>query len=175
MSARVWRTLPTLFRVGFYDALAYRAEALIWTLATTMPLVMLALWSAVAHDAPMGRFGAREFSEYFLITFIVRQFTGAWVSWQINMEVRNGTFGLRLLRPLHPFIAYGAEQLAAIPLRACLSVPMALGMLWMADRKNRATFQGKASQHAMNRPRLRIHSSRRVMGRPRRRLAGHRH
>lgn len=130
---RAFRNFPTLFRIGFYDALAYRAEVLIWTLATTMPLVMLALWTAVARDAPVGRFGTAEFADYFLVTFLVRQLTGSWISWQINMEIRNGTFSMRLLRPIHPFIAYAADQLAAIPLRLVLSVPMALGMLWMAN------------------------------------------
>ena len=33
------RAFPTLLRVGFADAVAYRAEMLVWILATTMPLV----------------------------------------------------------------------------------------------------------------------------------------
>ena len=66
------RAFPTLLRVGFSEAVAYRAEMLIWVLATTMPLVMLALWSAVAREAPIGRFGQSEFTAYFLADFIVR-------------------------------------------------------------------------------------------------------
>ncbi len=130
---RTLRIVPTLLRIGFYDALAYRAEVLVWTLATTMPLVMLALWTAVARDAPVGRFGAGQFADYFLVTFLARQLTGTWVAWQINMEIRSGTFGMRLLRPVHPFLAYGAEQVASVPLRLVLSLPMALGMLYVAN------------------------------------------
>src|ERR1019366_7218285 len=83
------RAFPTLLRVGFADAVAYRAEMLIWVLATTMPLVMLALWSTVAREAPVGRYGQAQFTAYFLATFVVRQITGSWVFYDINFAVRN--------------------------------------------------------------------------------------
>ena len=67
-----------------------------------MPLIMLALWSTVARDAPVGRFDQADFVAYFLATFVVRQLTGAWVAWQLSFEVRTGTLAMRLLRPLHP-------------------------------------------------------------------------
>ena len=41
------RALPALFKVGFAEAVAYRAEFLVWMLSNTMPLIMLALWSAL--------------------------------------------------------------------------------------------------------------------------------
>ena len=59
-------------------------------LATTMPLVMLALWGAVARDAPVGRYGEPKFVAYFLATFVVRQLTGAWVFYAMNFEIRDG-------------------------------------------------------------------------------------
>jgi viologen exporter family transport system permease protein len=123
------RALPTLLKVGFAEAVAYRAEMLVWVLATTMPLVMLALWSAVAEDAPVGRFGQAQFIAYFLSTFIVRQMTGSWASWQINFEVRQGTLSMRLLRPVHPLIAYTLENVAAMPMRVVVSLPVAIVLL----------------------------------------------
>jgi ABC-2 type transport system permease protein len=54
------RAIPTIMRVGFSDAIAYRAETIVWIAATTMPLVMLALWHTVAREAPVGRFGAPQ-------------------------------------------------------------------------------------------------------------------
>ena len=94
------RAFPTLMRIGFADALAYRAEFLVWVLAYTMPIIMLALWSEVAREAPVGRFGEREFQAYFLCTLMVRLVTGAWVVWEMNTEVRQGTLQKRLLRPV---------------------------------------------------------------------------
>jgi ABC-2 type transport system permease protein len=119
------RALPTLFRVGFAEAVAYRAEFLVWILSTTMPLIMLALWSAVARDAPVGRFGPREFTAYFLATFLVRQLTGSWVGWQMNFEIRQGTLQTRLLRPLHPMLGWAVENLSAQPLRLLVAGPVA--------------------------------------------------
>jgi ABC-2 type transport system permease protein len=120
---------PTLLRIGFANAVAYRAEMLVWVLATTMPLVQLALWSAVARDAPIGRYGQPEFASYFLATFIVRQLTGSWIFYEINFEVRDGTLSMRLLRPVHPLLAYSTEALAAMPMRLAVSMPVAIAAL----------------------------------------------
>jgi ABC-2 type transport system permease protein len=103
---------------------------LIWVLATTMPLVMLALWSTVASDAPVGRYGQSQFTAYFLATFVVRQITGSWVFYDINFAIRNGTLAMRLLRPVHPLWAYAAEALAAMPMRLAVSLPVAI-VAWL--------------------------------------------
>src|SRR5262249_25491438 len=44
---RVIRLYPALLRVSFAEAVAYRSEFFVWMLTNTLPLVMLALWSAV--------------------------------------------------------------------------------------------------------------------------------
>ncbi len=118
------RALPALTKVAFAEAVAYRAELLIWVLSTTMPLIMLALWSAVARDAPVGRFGQAEFTAYFLAALIVRQLTSAWAAWEMNFEVRTGALSMRLLRPVHPLWTYAVENLAAMPLRLVISMPV---------------------------------------------------
>ena len=51
-AARTLRALPTLLRVGVAETVAYRAEFLVWILTTTLPLVMLGLWTSVAAEAP---------------------------------------------------------------------------------------------------------------------------
>ncbi len=127
------RAFPTMLRIGFAEAFAYRAEMVVWILATTMPLVMLALWHAVASDAPIGRFGEHQFVAYFLAMFIVRQLTGSWAVWLINMEIRDGTLALRMLRPVHPLLSYAASSLAELPVRSVLSVPVAaVALVWLA-------------------------------------------
>jgi ABC-2 type transport system permease protein len=124
------RALPGLLRVGFVSALAYRAEFLVWMLAYTMPLIMLALWTAVAAEAPLGRFGEREFSAYFIGTLLVRLTSGAWVAWDLNMEVRQGTLQRRLLWPIHALLTFLAENMAALPMRFVLATPIALATSW---------------------------------------------
>jgi len=125
------RALPTLFAVSFAEAVAYRAEFLVWMLSNTMPLIMLALWSAVARDAPVGRFGQKEFVSYFLATFIVRQLTSSWAAWQMNYDIRQGTLALRLLRPIHPMLMFAVENLAAQPMRLLVALPMAV--IWLTS------------------------------------------
>lgn len=142
ISSRTLRALPTLFRVGFAEAIAYRAEMFVWVLSTTMPLVMLALWSAVARDAPVQGLGQTEITAYFLATFIVRQLTGAWAAWQMNFEVRTGTMAMRLLRPIHPLWGYVAENLAAMPLRLVIAVPLFIFLLFTVGT-------GQLAQHPL--------------------------
>ncbi|MHB8419641.1 MAG: ABC transporter permease [Myxococcales bacterium] len=132
---RALRALPTLLRVGVAEAVAYRAEFVIWLLTTTMPLVMLALWAEVAREGgPVGGFTGADFTAYFLASFIVRQLTGCWVAWDMNREIREGLISMRLLRPVHPLAAYGAENLAVLPMRLVLSLPIALIALYLAGR-----------------------------------------
>jgi ABC-2 type transport system permease protein len=123
---RVLAAYPTLLRVGFAGAVAYRAEMLVWMLSMTMPFVSLALWSAVAAEAPVGRFDQKDFVAYFLATIVVRQLSGSWVVWEIIQEIKSGTLSSRLLKPIHPLVVYSADNLAAIPLRALLAAPLAV-------------------------------------------------
>ena len=123
------RVIAALLRVSFAEAAAYRAESFIWLLATTMPLVMLSLFVAVAKDGPVGRFDEAHFVSYFLCTFLVRTTTGSWASWQVNMDIRDGTLAVKLLRPVPPLWSYVTDNLAALPLRSFLCVPMAVLLL----------------------------------------------
>lgn len=126
---RTLRALPTILKVGVAEAVAYRAEMLVWVLATTMPFIMLALWSAVASVAPVVSSSGRSytggtFTAYFLSVFIVRQLLSSWASWEINWEVRQGTLAMRLLRPIHPIVSYAASNLAALPMRSLVTLPV---------------------------------------------------
>lgn len=127
-----WRGVPTMLRVGFAEAVAYRAEFLVWILTTNTPLVMLLVWSTVAAEEPLGRLGGEELGAYFLAVLIVRLLTGSWVVWDLVYEIRQGELAMRLLRPIHPFVSYAAENLAALPIRALVSLPVAgAALLWL--------------------------------------------
>jgi ABC-2 type transport system permease protein len=126
---RTLKALPTLLRVGVAETVAYRAEFLVWILTTTLPLVMLGLWSSVASEAPFAGYRSADFVAYFLSTLIVRNLASSWVGWQISEEIRGGQLAMRLLRPIHPFIAYGAAHVAAIPFRTLVTLPIALILL----------------------------------------------
>ena len=126
---RTLRALPTLWRIGVAETLAYRAEFLVWILTTTQPLIMLGLWTSVAREGAFAEYSSAQFVAYFLATLIVRQLTGNWVAWQISEEVRSGAMAMRLLRPVHPFFAYAVSHAAAIPFRSIIALPVAVILL----------------------------------------------
>jgi len=128
------RAFPTLLRVGFAEMVAYRAEMVVWILTATLPLVMLALWSAAAEGGPLAGFGQAEFARYFTVTLVVRQVTGAWVVWELNHLVRTGALSPQLLRPVNPLLFNLAETLAAIPVRLLVLAPILLALFaWRPD------------------------------------------
>lgn len=118
------RALPTLFRVGFADLVAYRAEMAIWVLSATMPLIMLALWNAVAAEGPVAGYGQVEIARYFAATLVVRQLTGAWILWQLNYQIRTGALSPMLLRPLNPLAYEAATMITAMPFRMVVLAPL---------------------------------------------------
>lgn len=128
------RALPTVFRIGFSEAIAYRAEMVVWLLSTTMPFIMLLLWTAVASQGAVVSEQGREwtastFTSYFLAAFVVRQLVSTWAAWEINWEVKQGTLSMRLLRPIHPIVSYAAGHLAAMPLRLAVATPVMVAMV----------------------------------------------
>jgi ABC-2 type transport system permease protein len=135
---RTLRALPTLLRIGVAETIAYRGEFLVWILTTTIPLVMLGLWSSVASEAPFREYGQDDFVAYYLATLIVRNLAGTWVAWQISEEIRLGSMAMRLLRPIHPFVAFASSHVAAIPFRSLVVMPVA-AVLLLSSGENAVT------------------------------------
>jgi len=127
--ARAVKAFPTLLRIGVAEVVAYRAEFLVWILTTNMPLVMLALWHAVAADGPVGRFDQTQFTAYYLGVLAVRLATSNWMAWQMSMAIRDGTLSTTLLSPIHPLYSYAADHLSAIPMRVLVVSPIVAGLI----------------------------------------------
>ena len=126
---RSLRVLRAFLRVGATEALAYRTEAVVWLLSGTMPLIMIAFFGAVAGEGSLGRYDQPQIVAYFLAAFIARNLTASWISWQINLEIRDGTLATRLLMPAHPLVAYAAASLGGMPVRVAGSLVGAVIML----------------------------------------------
>jgi ABC-2 type transport system permease protein len=128
------RAVPTLLRIGVAETVAYRAEFLVWMLTTTLPLVMLGLWTSVASEGPFRGYSSPDFVAYYLAALIVRNLTGSWVVWQMNEEIRHGQMSMRLLRPVHPFVQYAVSHVAAVPLRGLVALPVTAILLMTTAR-----------------------------------------
>lgn len=132
--SHVLRALPDMMRVAFAGVVAYRAEMIIWILSTLLPLVMLALWNAVASGGPVAGFGEVEFARYFATTLLVRQISSIWLVWELNYEIRSGKLSNKLLKPMHPLLQHGVDMVAALPFRLLVLVPLLAALLvWRPD------------------------------------------
>jgi ABC-2 type transport system permease protein len=101
----------------------------VWMLTSTMPLIMLSLWTSVASEGPFQSYSSADFVAYFLGVLIVRNLSSNWVAFQMAEEVRMGVLSMRLLRPIHPFLAYAASHAAALPFRSLIALPIAVILL----------------------------------------------
>jgi len=111
--------------------LEYRASIVIWMLTGVMPLVMLAVWYALAESGPIAGYAQNDFVAYYLMLTLVRQLTNVWVIWELDYEIRHGDLSVKLLHPINPIHEYIATHLADKVFRLWILVPLALLAWWL--------------------------------------------
>ncbi|PRP97445.1 hypothetical protein ENSA5_34370 [Enhygromyxa salina] len=121
--------VAALWRLGVAEASAYRASLLVWVLATTLPLISLVLWRALAESGPIGDYDQHGFDSYFIAAFVVRQLSASWVVWDLDRQIRTGELSALLMRPVHPVLHHAMTNLSALPLRTALAAPVGLAVL----------------------------------------------
>ncbi|BCX04345.1 MAG: multidrug ABC transporter permease [Candidatus Roseilinea sp.] len=97
---RLFRAYPVLLRAYWQLALEYRVQIVMWTLAGTYPLVMMAVWLNLARGGEINGFGPAQFVGYYLAVVWIRRITYIWVLDEIEERVRTGELSAYLLRPL---------------------------------------------------------------------------
>jgi ABC-2 type transport system permease protein len=106
------RIYRALVRANLAKALEYRAQIVLWLLSGVFPLVMMAVWLAVVHEAgPISGWGETAFVGYYIAATVVYQLTFAWIIWQWNDDIRTGDLSVKLLKPIDPFHQLLSEQL----------------------------------------------------------------
>lgn len=93
------------FAAGIQQAAQYRIQYTLYVLFSVIrPIIFLAAWAAVAtaQGGRVGDFTAADFAGYYIALTIVIHLTTAWNSLEFELEVRQGRFSPKLLRPLHP-------------------------------------------------------------------------
>lgn len=108
----VLRAYRALTSAWLSVAMVYRAEVVLWLLSFIFPLVMLAAWlTVVAQVGPIGGFGRADFVSYYIAGTVVFRITQSWLAWQWAREIQSGDLSLKLIKPLHPFHQFVANQL----------------------------------------------------------------
>ena len=125
--------LVAIARLGIAEAVAYRVSLIVWILTTCFPLVSLILWGSLASDGPIAGYTDQDFVHYFVAAFLVRQVTSSWLVWDLDRQIRTGQLSNLLLRPVWAPVHFGVLNLAALPLRALLALPLALVILTLTD------------------------------------------
>lgn len=126
---RWFRLVRALLRVGVAEMVAYRAEVVLWILTATVPILSLLIWDRAVDEGPIGRFDRAGLARYFTVGLVVRQLCGAWVVWDLNERIRTGSLSPELLRPMHPVLRDAATNVAAIPTRVTVLVPLVAALV----------------------------------------------
>jgi ABC-2 type transport system permease protein len=109
----------------------YRASMFIWMISNVMPLVMLAVWFALAENGPIAGYTQIDFVSYYLLLTFTREMTNAWVIWELEYEIRHGDLSIKLLHPINPIHEYISSHIADKVLRVFVIVPLALIAWWL--------------------------------------------
>jgi ABC-2 type transport system permease protein len=114
------------------EAAAYRVEILIWMLTGSLPLIMMFVWMQLSASGPMGGYTPRDFAAYFLVVFLVRQMTPAWVMGSLDRQIRLGEMSPLLLRPVDPYWGHAAWHLVGTMIKMPIVVPVVVAGLALA-------------------------------------------
>lgn len=123
-----WRKTSALMSIWLGNASAYRVETIIWMFSGIIPLIMLAVWigKAEASGGTVNDFSPADFSSYFLTTWLSSQMIVAWVSWELDYQIRQGILSPKLLRPIDVFWDHMASHLAERVIRLPIVIPVVI-------------------------------------------------
>lgn len=87
---RAWRTYPALAQATWAHTIVYCTVLVIALLNAAFPLVMMAIWVKLAHEAPIAGFGVGDFVSYYLAVVLVRQVTAASTTVDLERVIHSG-------------------------------------------------------------------------------------
>lgn len=97
---KLFRVYSRMMKVHWAILLEYRGDTLFYMLGSFVyPLVLLAVWWAVAAGGSVGGYDQQDFVLYFLMVMFVARMGAYWDPWAIEPMIREGTLSSYLLRP----------------------------------------------------------------------------
>lgn len=93
----MFRKYIVLLRMKYVEMFAYQLATIVWmTGAMIQPLITMIVWMNINEAR------ADEFILYFAALIFVERMTSAWDVWELDREIREGTFSYQIVRPFHP-------------------------------------------------------------------------
>lgn len=118
------KTYPTLLKAYFARSIEYRGQMIIWILSSVLPLVMMMVWLSVsATQGNIAGYSSIGFISYYLMVTLFRRLTGAWIIWDMDHDIRQGTLSPKLLKPLTPIHHLLASVIANKPIQLIFVLP----------------------------------------------------
>jgi len=127
----LWRKIVAILIVYWDLALEYRVVILVWIMATSIPLVMMAVWASLAATGPIGGYSQGDFIAYYMANLLITHLVTVWHGWELSNHIRLGELNPLLLKPFHPLWVYGLRALPAKPLRLPIYLPPIILVTWL--------------------------------------------
>ncbi|MEK5323779.1 ABC transporter permease [Aeribacillus sp. FSL M8-0254] len=119
----MFRKYSVLLRMKYVEMFAYRLATIVWmTGAMVQPLITMMVWMNIDPDQE------NAFIFYFAALIFVERMTSAWDVWELEREIREGTFSYQIVRPFHPIHWAIAENIVYKALFFVILIP-AWGLL----------------------------------------------
>ncbi|NEQ41785.1 MAG: multidrug ABC transporter permease [Okeania sp. SIO3I5] len=108
---KIIKTAKVFLSTYYAYMLEYRAELFLWMLSSSLPFIMMGIWTeaAIKGEFPLDKL---QFSRYFLAVFLVRSITPVWVIFNFEKEVVEGKLSPKLLQPIDPVWHHVADHIA---------------------------------------------------------------
>lgn len=95
-----------LLRMKYVEMFAYQLATIVWmTGAMVQPLITMMVWINIYPKQE------NMFIFYFAMLIFVERMTSAWDVWEMEREIREGTYSYQIVRPFHPIHWAIAENL----------------------------------------------------------------
>lgn len=86
-----------LLRMKYVEMFSYQLSTMVWMFGTMVqPLITMMVWMNIYPEQ------GSSFVLYFISLIMVERLTSAWDVWEMDRQIREGTFSYQIVRPFHP-------------------------------------------------------------------------
>src|SRR3954454_6524008 len=86
-----------ILRMKYVEMFSYQLSTLVWMFGTMVqPLITMMVWMNIYPDQ------GDSFILYFSSLIVVERLTSAWDVWEMDRQIREGSFSYQIVRPFHP-------------------------------------------------------------------------